>query len=58
MRAFLDTLNTAGRTSRRRFVLGTGAGLALGFVLPGAVVASTAPAAASFTPNAWQPTAP
>jgi isoquinoline 1-oxidoreductase beta subunit len=53
MRALLDTLNTAGRTSRRRFVLGTGAGLALGFVLPGAVVASTAPAAASFTPNAW-----
>ena len=53
MRVFLDTLNTAGRTSRRRFVLGTGAGLALGFVLPGAVVASTAPAAASFTPNAW-----
>ena len=53
MRALLDTLNTAGRTSRRRFVLGTGAGLTLGFVLPGTLAASAARADATFTPNAW-----
>ena len=34
MRTLVDTLQSGGRTSRRRFVLGTGAGLALGFVLP------------------------
>lgn len=53
MRALLETLNRAGRTSRRRFVLGAGAGLALGFMLPGTTAASTAPSAARFTPNAW-----
>jgi len=53
MRALVDTLQTAGRTSRRRFVLGAGAGLALGFVLPGAARASTAAPAARFAPNAW-----
>ena len=53
MRALVDTLHTAGRTSRRRFVLGTGAGLALGFALPGAALASTAAPAARFAPNAW-----
>jgi len=53
MRALVDTLQTAGRTSRRRFVLGTGAGLALGFVLPGAARASTAAPAGRFAPNAW-----
>jgi isoquinoline 1-oxidoreductase beta subunit len=53
MRALLETLNRAGRTSRRRFVLGAGAGLALGFMLPGTTAASTAPSAARFAPNAW-----
>lgn len=53
MRALVDTLHAAARTSRRRFVLGTGAGLALGFVLPGAARASTAAPGARFAPNAW-----
>ena len=53
MRTLVDTLRTAARTSRRRFVLGTGAGLALGFVLPGAARASNAAPAARFAPNAW-----
>lgn len=53
MRALVDTLQTAGRTSRRRFVLGTGAGLVLGFALPGTAAASNATPAARFAPNAW-----